>query len=351
MTSIAATSTSTSTSTSAATGSAPDGTTSAAILPLDAATYVRHPLHDDARDWAATNCYVDLWIELLHGLGLDPVAGLACTLALDFAGDQWTFFKYSLSDLQLLYGIDVQELLVWRPLVEHTAHHVAAGQPLIIEVDAWFLPDTAGTAYRERHEKTSIAVQAIDVAARQLGYFHNSGYYVLGGDDFDGIYGTTPVLAPYVEVVRFDTVERLDRAELGARALELARLHFSHRPRVNPFVRYRERVARDTEWLIGESIETFHIYAFAMMRQCGAGFSTAASFLRWLSDSTTGLDAVAIELAASDYDAIAGLAKGMQFSFARAVQRKRMVDFASTLDEMTARWDSATSRLAAVLGA
>jgi hypothetical protein len=327
------------------------GATGVAILPLDPATYSRHWLHDDARDWAATNCYVDLWIELLHGLGLEPVAGLGCTLALDFAGDQWTFFKYSLGDLHTLYGIDVQELLVWRPLVEHTAHHVASGQPLIIEVDAWFLPDTAGTAYRERHEKTSIAVQAIDIAARQLGYFHNSGYYMLEGDDFDGIYGTTPVLAPYVEVVKFDTVERYDRNALSARALELARLHFSRRPRTNPFVRYSARVAGDTEWLIGESIETFHIYAFAMMRQCGAGFATAASFLRWLSDNTIGLNVATIELAATDYDAIAALAKGMQFSFARAVNRKRIVDFTPTLEEMTARWDSATERLVTALGA
>ena len=121
--------------------------------PLNPATFTRHGLHDDARSWAQSNCYVDLWVELLHSLGLDPIAGLAFTLAIDFEGDQWTFFKYPLSDLYSLYGIDVQELAIWRPLVEHVEQQVARGRLLIIEVDAWFLPDTTGTSYGAHHEK------------------------------------------------------------------------------------------------------------------------------------------------------------------------------------------------------
>ena len=33
-------------------------------------TYRRHAIHGEDRIWAETNCYVDLWIELLHALGL-----------------------------------------------------------------------------------------------------------------------------------------------------------------------------------------------------------------------------------------------------------------------------------------
>ena len=40
---------------------------------LDPATYRRHAVHGDGRIWAETNCYVDIWIELLHALG--PRAG------------------------------------------------------------------------------------------------------------------------------------------------------------------------------------------------------------------------------------------------------------------------------------
>ena len=94
------------------------------------ATYVRHPIHGDGRIWAETNCYVDLWIELLHALGRDPVAALPFTLAIDFEGDQWTFFKFPLADLSDLYGLDVQELAIWRPLADHVEEQVTRGRPV-----------------------------------------------------------------------------------------------------------------------------------------------------------------------------------------------------------------------------
>ena len=39
-------------------------------------TFAPHPLHAAERTWTETNCYVDVWIEVLHALGLDPVAGV-----------------------------------------------------------------------------------------------------------------------------------------------------------------------------------------------------------------------------------------------------------------------------------
>src|SRR5207253_8592962 len=93
------------------------GTMMRQILPLDPARYRRHAIHGENRVWAETNCYVDVWVELLHAWGFDPVAALSFTLAIDFEGDQWTFFKYPLGDLYQLYGLDVQELAIWRPLV------------------------------------------------------------------------------------------------------------------------------------------------------------------------------------------------------------------------------------------
>ena len=59
---------------------------------------------------------------MLHAQGLDPMAALAFTLELDFEGDQYTFFKFSLDEIRALYGIEVQELNVWRPMA------VPAGQ-------------------------------------------------------------------------------------------------------------------------------------------------------------------------------------------------------------------------------
>src|SRR5215831_18263466 len=94
-------------------------TTISALPHVAAAGYVPHALHGSTAIWTEKNCYVDLWIELLHSLGIDPRAMLGFTVAVDFEGDQWTFFKPSHRDLQDLYGIDVQELSVWRPIRDH----------------------------------------------------------------------------------------------------------------------------------------------------------------------------------------------------------------------------------------
>jgi hypothetical protein len=47
------------------------------IFDLDPATYEPHPLHGAGRNWTETNCWLDMMIELLHVLGLDPTAALA----------------------------------------------------------------------------------------------------------------------------------------------------------------------------------------------------------------------------------------------------------------------------------
>ena len=52
------------------------------------------------RIWPETNCYVDLWIEVLAAAGFTPEAMLGFTLTQDFEGDQFTFFKVPLEDLE-----------------------------------------------------------------------------------------------------------------------------------------------------------------------------------------------------------------------------------------------------------
>ena len=128
------------------------------VFSLDPATYVPHALHATGRDWRETNCYVDVWIELLHALGLEVPACLAFTLAVDFEGDQWTFHKPPHADLTELYGLVVDELTLWRPLQEHCAEQIARGSVPLVEMDSYYLPDTCGSDYRENHVKTTIGV-------------------------------------------------------------------------------------------------------------------------------------------------------------------------------------------------
>src|SRR5581483_3831972 len=156
----------------------------AAIKGLDASTYTRDVLHAESCAWVEKNCYVDIWIEVVHALGLETRAMLPFVAAIDFEGDQWTFFKPPHGELRELYGIDVQELNVWRPLLEHAQEYLCAGKLISTEADAFWLPDTSGTDYRRQHTKSTIVLNDLDLPNRRLGYFHNAGYYQLEGEDF-----------------------------------------------------------------------------------------------------------------------------------------------------------------------
>ncbi len=134
----------------------------AVLADLTAASHVRHALHDASVAWPETNCHTDLLIEVLHALGREPEAGLGMTLAQDFEGDQFTFFKIPNGDLDSLFGLDLQELSIYRPLVDHIEEQVARGRLVMVEVDAHFLPDTRGVTYRTDHSKTTIAVNRFD---------------------------------------------------------------------------------------------------------------------------------------------------------------------------------------------
>ncbi|HEV7554538.1 MAG TPA: DUF1839 family protein, partial [Kofleriaceae bacterium] len=120
-------------------------------------------LHAEDRAWVEKNCYVDIWIEVIHAIGCDPIAMLPFVTAIDFEGDQWTFYKPPHEQLRALYGLDVQELNCWRPLIEHAEEHLAAGKLISTEADAWWLPDTSGTDYRRQHTKSTIVLNDLDV--------------------------------------------------------------------------------------------------------------------------------------------------------------------------------------------
>lgn len=319
----------------------------AVLWPIGSEQFAPHELHRSNRSWTEANCYVDLWVEILHALKLDPVAGLAFTLATDFEGDQWTFFKFPLGDLFRLYGLDVQELNIWRSMVDHILEQVSLGRLVVMETDSFFLPNVAGTGYRTDHHKTTIGVQVIDRAARRLGYFHHGGYYTLHGDDFDGVFRLAAYsldgqsLPLYVEVVKLDALKQLAEDELTAAAIELTRSHLTHRPSSNPFARYRQQFRKDLAWLQAQDLKTFHEYAYATLRQCGACYEYAGVFLRWLERRGQ----ANLEQAAVDFDRIAECARTLMLKTARAMNSKKDFDFDPLIGSMEAAWDSAMDRL------
>jgi len=316
------------------------------LLPLTAATHRRHALHDDNRAWVETNCYVDLWIEVLHAWGFDPTAALAFTVAVDFEGDQWLFFKQSTYDMFELFGVDVQELNLYRPLLEHVTEQLGRGRIVLVELDAHYLPDTAGVSHQIAHTKTTVGIQSLDIEARKLGYFHNAGYYELAGADFVGLFGLdrerrSDELVPYTEFAKFDPRVRLSDQQLLATSIEQLRRHLKKRPTDNPVKRFRARFMQDLARLREEPTEAFHVYAFATLRQCGAAFELAASYLDWLS--ARGVEGLAEARAA--FETLASQSKTIQFKTARSVMLKRDVDFAPMFDAMEKAYDTALSEL------
>jgi hypothetical protein len=312
------------------------------VLPhLDPATYQRHRLHADARDWVEKNCYVDIWIEALHALGCEPLAVLPFAAAIDFEGDQWTFFKPPHGELHELYGIDVQELNVWRPLIQHASEHLSAGRFICTEADAFWLPDTSGTDYRRAHTKSSIILNELDVAGRRLGYFHNAGYYSLTGEDFARTFrldaAPDPTFMPlFAELVRIDALTRLPQDELTGLSRELWRRHMRRRPRDNPVRRFQQRFERDLPALQEAGLDHYHVWAFATTRQLGAAFEAAAQNLKWLmSHGHPGVAEAALAFAQ-----ISDAAKTFILKGARAASSKRAFAGAAMLDSMAGSWDN-----------
>lgn len=314
------------------------------VLNRDPSAYQPHALHSQERDWAETNCYVDVWIEQLHALGLDPMAAMMFTVTLDFEGDQWTFFKYQLTDLYQLYGIEVQELVIWKPLVEHIREQVQMGRPVLVELDSMYLPDTAGTAYQREHVKTTVSVNELDIAKKHMGYFHAQGYYHLSGDDFIQVLGlpgsdSPAVLAPYVEIAKLDNLVRRSDKELREISMQLLQRQLALMPKQNPFAKFRIRFEADFAWLKQQSIDVFHQYAFVTFRQFGACFELAFNYLKWLDCSDSEL-----ERAANLYKEISETTKVYQFQLARAVSRGKSLNL-EVIDSLAAKWQAASDCL------
>lgn len=313
---------------------------------LDPARYAPHELHSPERLWSEKNCYIDIWIELVHSLGLDPNAMMAFTVAIDFEGDQWTFFKPPHEDLRQLYGIDVQELYVWRPLLEHALEHLAAGKFISTEADAFWLPDTAASDYRKQHTKTTIVLESIDVSARRLGYFHNAGYHSLQGEDFAQLFrlgaAPDPLFMPmFAELVRHDRARALQPGALRELSRTLLRKHAAWRPAINPIPRFRARFESDLPELTREGMGAYHAWVFGTVRQLGAAAELSGLYLRWLDDTASGPLATASEA----FLKTSAVCKSLVLKIARAVNSKRPLDASASFDELSSSWETASSVL------
>lgn len=316
---------------------------------ISVASYRRHPLHETAVDWPEKNCYADLFIAFEHTLGLEPRASLGYCAAVDFEGDNFTFFKPPHEELREFYGIDIQELNVWRPLLAHVEEHLAAGKFVATEADAYWLPDTSGTDYRRNHVKTTILAAEVDAGARTLGYFHNAGYYELRGEDFDGVMRTgapDPARLPlYAELVKVDRLVRRDTADLGAMARARLAVHVARMPERNPVSRFADRFLADLPELQREGMSQYHAFAFATIRQLGAAAELLAAHLEWLIAVGAG---AGLAPAAPEFRRLSADAKALVLKGARAAGTGKALDRA-LLDSMADAWARGRAALVSVL--
>jgi hypothetical protein len=305
--------------------------------------YRAHVLHSSNRVYVETNCYADVLIELLQACGYEPLAAFGHLVRMDFEGDQWTFFKPPPEDLERLFGVDIHEMQPYRDMPTQIAEQLRQGRTMIVELDSWYLPDTASTSYRSAHVKTSVAADAIDPDRETLVYFHNAGLYELSGADYRGVFRigefSADVLPPYTELVRFDAGARLADDDLRAAALDIVRGHLARRPDSNPFERFGEQLTRELPNLLAGGPDDYHAYAFATVRMAGSAFEVAAAHVRWL------LGEAAEPSAAAMIEIVEG-AKTLSFRLAR----RRPFDVGPRIGALAAAWDRALDALVRAAG-
>jgi hypothetical protein len=297
-------------------------------------TYKPHTLHGVDRCWPETNCYIDVWIEILNALDLPPQAALGFAARQDFEGDQFTFTKFQLRDLETLFGLTVQELSLYDPVETHVARQIARGRMCLIEADPYFLPDTGVAAHRVRHGKTTIAVNRIDLEGRRMEYFHGTGYFALERADFDGLFRAPPEgFAPFRPYTEFTTLTptRRSASELKRMATASVAHHWRERPAANPVRAFQTVLPARAAALAGEGQDAFHDFAFHNLRLLGANFELLASALDWISEGD--------DERAAHCMRIAECAKTAQFQLAKALARRRFDGLSACLDPAAAAWD------------
>ena len=299
--------------------------------------FTPHRLHDAGRCWPETNCYVDLWIEVLASLDEIPEAAFGHAVCQQFGEDQFTFSKMPIEDLRRLYGLVVQELSIYRSLEQHAALHVGRGRIVLMEVDAFYLPDTLATTYRRSHTKTTIAVDAIDTARQRAGYFHNAAYGSLAAEDYLGALRLRPeflsqpdILPPYVETVERQAATG-DPGSRRAVALDILRGHLARCPGANPFSAWHAAFGRHVDSLLSGSV-AFDDYAFHFPRLAGANFELLGDHAEWLAADALGEVADACRR-------MAQACKVLQFRLARAVARHRPDPCGECFDSLVADYE------------
>jgi Domain of unknown function (DUF1839) len=320
-------------------------------LRLRARRHHAHALHRGERIWHDTDGHVDLWIELLHGYGFEPRAALAFTVTQDFEDDQFTLPRLPLDDIDKLYGLQVQELSIFDSLEERALTQTRRANTVLIEVDAFYLPDTRAISYHRAHAKTTIGIDVIDPNARRLGYFHNTGYHLLAGDDYDRVLhrpdgnGAPPdALFPHVEFVKRARPPVMGTA-LAETSADILCAHLLRRPASNPVSRWRAAFPGHVETMLERGEPYVRDYALNVMRQLGSNFEFLAQYLHWMRKQGFDIPGDAHTAAQK----IASESMVLQCRLARSVSRRRRDHCEASFDLLEDAYERVVPTLAGIV--
>lgn len=302
-----------------------------------------HAWHRGERVWSTTNGELDVWIELLHHLDLEPAPVLMSALCADFEGDQWTLTGIASADLWACYGIAVENLFVWRPLLAHLVEQLERGNAVLVQVDEFHLPDTAGSSYQRAHVKTVIAVTGYDRLSHSLRYMHGAIGAEVSGEDLDallaaGIGGAQ--LAPWAQIVKLDRLALRTSAERAQLGVALARFHGTRLPVSNPVRAFGEALRTHGAWLAGSDADYYQRWAFATLQQSGAAFELGADVCAWLAEHGEPVAAAVPHLRNVSF-----AARTLHQRLVRVPQSGRMPDVTHTVEDMAREWDAAMAVL------
>lgn len=298
-----------------------------------------HTIHQGVRVWSTTNSQLDVWIELMGVLELEPTPILIQSLCADFEGDQWSQTRVSPTDLWACYGIAVEELFVWRPLLAHFVEQLDRGNAVLVEVDAFHLPDMVGSSYQREHLKTQIAVTGYDRHAHRLRYLHGAIGADVGGDDLDALITAgigSAQLAPSAQIVKLDRIAPRTAEERATLGIALARFHATRIPANNPVRAFGQALRSHGAWLAGGDADHYQRWAFATLQQCGASFEIGADVCAWLAQCGE-----PVEDAVAPLRLVSQCARTLHQRLVRVSQSGRMPDVSPIVEEMAKGWDDA----------
>ena len=232
-----------------------------------------------------TNCYVDVWVELLPRTRPSGPGGARLHRAQDFEGDQFTFFKFPLGGPAGPVRPRRPGTRDLRPLESPYARAAASAAGW-----CWSRSTAIGCPTRraglpkracedddavDRHRSAQPAPRLLPqhrlsrVAGRGL---RRACFRRLAA---------TGVLFPYAEFVKRDGARARPAAGLAAASVELLREHLGRRARGEPDRAWRRRLPQHLEPLAERATSSyFHLYAFNLPRQLGANFEMLGSYLR-----------------------------------------------------------------------